>query len=115
MKNALRLAGDGVPLAGREPADPAAGLAASGPPRWASQRWKAFALLVVTYFIAIVDREDTCVKVGGKGNKRSLADVPTRARRSRMEQPHPSDAPAHPAHPAHEPHPMHPGSPRRGR
>jgi EmrB/QacA subfamily drug resistance transporter len=51
MKNALRPAGDGVPLAGREPAGPAAGLAASGSP----QRWKAFALLVATYFIAIVD------------------------------------------------------------
>ena len=55
MKNALRPAGDGGPLAGHEPAGPAAGLAASGPPRRASQRWKAFALLVVTYFIAIVD------------------------------------------------------------
>ena len=51
MKNALRPAGDGVPLAGREPAGPAAGPAASGSP----QRWKAFALLVATYFIAIVD------------------------------------------------------------
>jgi MFS family permease len=29
--------------------------AAGGPPLRASQRWKAFALLVVTYFIAIVD------------------------------------------------------------
>ncbi len=55
MKNALRPAGDGVPLAGTRPADPAAGLAASAPPQRASQRWKAFALLVVTYFIAIVD------------------------------------------------------------
>ena len=55
MKNALGPAGDGVPLAGTRPAGPAAGLAASGPPLRASQRWKAFALLVVTYFIAIVD------------------------------------------------------------
>jgi hypothetical protein len=55
MKNALRPAGDGLPLAGRKLAGPAAGLAASGPPQRASQRWKAFALLVVTYFIAIVD------------------------------------------------------------
>ena len=55
MKNALRPAGDGVPHAGTRPAGPAAGLADSGPPQRASQRWKAFALLVVTYFIAIVD------------------------------------------------------------
>ena len=55
MKNVLRPAGDGVPHAGIRPAGPAAGLAASGPPQRASQRWKAFALLVVTYFIAIVD------------------------------------------------------------
>ena len=55
MKNALRPAGDGGPLAGTQPAGPAAGLAASGPPQRASQRWKAFALLVATYFIAIVD------------------------------------------------------------
>ena len=55
MKNALDPAGDGVPLPGTRPAGPAAGLAASGPPQRASQRWKAFALLVVTYFIAIVD------------------------------------------------------------
>jgi MFS family permease len=55
MKNALGPAGDGVPLAGTRPAGPTAGLAASGPPQRASQRWKAFALLVVTYFIAIVD------------------------------------------------------------
>ena len=53
MKNVLRPAGDGVPHAGIRPAA-AAGLAASGPKR-ASQPWKAFALLVVTYFITIVD------------------------------------------------------------
>jgi EmrB/QacA subfamily drug resistance transporter len=51
MKNALSPVGDGVPVAGTRPA----GLAASGPALRASQRWKAFALLVVTYFIAIVD------------------------------------------------------------
>src|SRR3984893_12866911 len=55
MKNTLSPAGDGVPLAGTRAAGPAAELAASGPPQRASQRWKAFALLVVTYFIAIVD------------------------------------------------------------
>ncbi len=55
MKNALRPAGDGVPHAGIRLAGPAAGLAASGPPRWVSQRWRAFALLVATYFITIVD------------------------------------------------------------
>src|SRR3984957_17722259 len=51
MKNALGPVGDGVPVAGTRPA----GLAASGPALRGSQRWKAFALLVVTYFIAIVD------------------------------------------------------------
>ena len=55
MKNAPSPAGDGVPLVGIRPAGPTAGLAASGPPQRASQRWKAFALLVATYFSRSLD------------------------------------------------------------
>jgi EmrB/QacA subfamily drug resistance transporter len=55
MKNALRPAGDGVPHAGTRPAGPVARPAAGGPAPRVGQQWKAFTLLVVTYFITIVD------------------------------------------------------------
>ena len=55
MKNALRTEGADALLTSTRPAGPAVRLATSRPPQLASQRWKAFALLVVTYFITIVD------------------------------------------------------------
>ena len=51
MNNALRTAGAGAPLTSARPTR----LAISRPPQLASRRWKAFALLVVAYFITIVD------------------------------------------------------------
>ena len=51
MNNALLTAEAGAPLISARPT----GLAASRPPQLASRRWKAFALLVVAYFITIVD------------------------------------------------------------
>lgn len=55
MSNVLRGDGAGAPPAGTQtvglPAHPGTSL----PPRLARQRWKAFALLVVAYFITIVD------------------------------------------------------------
>ena len=55
MKNALRTHEAGAPLAGTRPVGLAARPATSRPPQLAGQRWKAFALLVATYFITIVD------------------------------------------------------------
>lgn len=54
MTTALRTQGAAAPPTGGSAASRAR-LAASRPPQIARQRWKAFALLVVTYFITIVD------------------------------------------------------------
>ena len=55
MKNLLSTEGADAPPTDTRPAGLAARLATSRPPQMASQRWKAFALLVVAYFITIVD------------------------------------------------------------
>jgi EmrB/QacA subfamily drug resistance transporter len=55
MKNLLRADAAATALDSARPAGPAARIATSRPAQTASQRWKAFALLVVTYFITIVD------------------------------------------------------------
>ena len=55
MKNALRTEGADALLTSTRPAGLAVRLATSRPPQLASQRWKAFALLVLTYIITIVD------------------------------------------------------------
>jgi MFS family permease len=55
MKNLLRTEGADAPPTDTRAAGLAARLATSRPPHMASQRWKAFALLVVAYFITIVD------------------------------------------------------------
>ena len=55
MENVLRTGGAGAPLTSTRPVGPAARLATSRPAQLARRRWKAFALLVVTYFITIVD------------------------------------------------------------
>jgi EmrB/QacA subfamily drug resistance transporter len=55
MTNVLRSEGAGASPAGTQTVGPAAHPGTSRPPRLARQRWKAFALLVVAYFITIVD------------------------------------------------------------
>jgi EmrB/QacA subfamily drug resistance transporter len=55
MGNLLRTGGADAPLISTRAAGSAARLATGRPPQMARQRWKAFALLVVTYFITIVD------------------------------------------------------------
>jgi MFS family permease len=55
MKNVPRTAGTDTPLTSTRTDGPVARLASSRPRQSASQRWKAFTLLVVAYFITIVD------------------------------------------------------------
>jgi EmrB/QacA subfamily drug resistance transporter len=55
MRNVLRTEGADAPLTSTRPAGLGARLATGRPPQLASQRWKAFALLVATYFITVVD------------------------------------------------------------
>ena len=55
MTNLLPARGADAPLTSTRPPGLASRLATSRPPQLARQRWKAFALLVVAYFITIVD------------------------------------------------------------
>jgi EmrB/QacA subfamily drug resistance transporter len=55
MQNVLRTEAAAAPLTSTRPAGPVPRFATGRPPQTPSQRWKAFALLVVTYFITIVD------------------------------------------------------------
>jgi EmrB/QacA subfamily drug resistance transporter len=55
MQKVLRTEGPGTPRTGIPVAGPTARLRTSQPPQTSGQRWRAFALLVVAYFITIVD------------------------------------------------------------
>jgi EmrB/QacA subfamily drug resistance transporter len=55
MRNVLRTGEADTPLTGIRPTGQAAQVKAGRPVQMESRRWKAFALLVVTYFITIVD------------------------------------------------------------